>query len=233
MKKRRTARIVGAIVLLALIAAAIWQRNNLEAAWILLTKNSEEISAQLDDKRQAMQKEIEEQTGVALQVPTPQQRDEVLSGQKTAEELREELGLNEPSTASGVGERPTGTQTGTKNDPVRQAEIIRACSSEMLTCEIDVMARLSALKDAALDEWEALPEAERTSARKKKIAAEGLKQCYRLETEVDAQVRAIIAKYKTELTAVGGDTSVLDTLWRYYESEKATQKAYYTDQYLR
>lgn len=38
--------------------------------------------------------------------------------------------------------------------------------------------------------------------------------------------------YRTQLEALGADTMILDSLWKYYCDEKASQKAYYLNKYI-
>ena len=111
-------------------------------------------------------------------------------------------------------------------------EQVNLCVAELYACEVDLMAQLGQMKQAAIDQWVALPPGERTAAKKSEIGLAGLDACYKLEVVVDDRVDAILSRYETPIRELGGDTAVLDELWRYYCDKKADQKAYYMDKYL-
>jgi len=95
------------------------------------------------------------------------------------------------------------------------------------------MAKLGELKQKALDQWNALPENRRTNQRLRRIGFSGLTQCYALEEETDKQVREILDRYRPLMERAGGDLSVINQLWNYYMEEKADEKAYYLNKYLK
>lgn len=111
-------------------------------------------------------------------------------------------------------------------------DLVDRCTAELYACEVDLMARLGEMKQAAVAEWTALAPEERTNERKLKIGFAGLDQCYELEVEINAQVKAILANYRTPLEELKADTAVLDDLWIYYCEKKENTKAYYMDKYL-
>ena len=94
------------------------------------------------------------------------------------------------------------------------------------------MAELGSMKQKALDEWNSLDAEEQTTQRLQQIGLDGLMKCYDLEVATDQEVKAILATYRTKLEAIGADTAVLDSLWKYYSDEKASQKAYYIQKYF-
>ena len=95
-----------------------------------------------------------------------------------------------------------------------------------------VMAHLGEMKQAAINEWNGLSGAERTTARKMEISMAGLRKCYDYEVEVDAKVKEILAAYRERMTAIGESTGPIDNLWSYYCDEKEAEKTYYFDKYL-
>ena len=233
---------LGALVILVIGIGGIcvWQRNNLQALLIFATQDSREIADNAARKRQEHQEAIEEKVPVVVRPPSTQQSDALLDRQVTAEELKEELGITglldrekqrQEQTSPPAGEeKPPGQAV--QPERSREEELVNLCLAELYACKIDLMEVLGEWKQEAVDEWNSLSAAERTEDRKKEIGFAGLDKCYELETEVDDQVRAILNRYKEQLAAIDGDTSVTGTLWGYYEDEKAAEKAYYMDKYL-
>lgn len=204
-----------ALLLLAAIALAWWQRDNLKALYQAKTEDAETILHESQVQIETRQKELE-QYNVILKAPTQEEKDELLSGGsiKTPEQ-KEPI----PEIIPTVGQ------------PTAQS-VLERCVQELYDCEIDLMTRLGTMKQAAIDDWNALPVSQRTKTKKLEIGYRGLDACYKLEVEIDTQVQEILAKYRTELESIHADTVPLDTLWEYYCEEKASTKAYYLNKYL-
>lgn len=223
-------------ILLAVLAAlalllgglCVWQWNNIQALYAFLTMDSEEIAGNLELKREEHHQAIRETVGeLTVNAPTTAQSDAILSGRVTSEEVKQELGITEQLARTEAEEQDPTVQGPTEGD------LINSCIAELYGCKIDVIAVLGGMKEAALAEWNGLPEEQRTEARLKEIGFEGLNRCYELEAVVDDQVREILGRYREKLRRIDGDPGILDTLWDYYEDEKAAEKAYYLDKYVR
>ena len=210
-----------ALLLLGVGALFWWQRDNLKALYQAKTADAETILRESQAQLETHQKELE-QYDVILKAPTQEEKDELLSGGgvKTAEQDKTD-----------TVKEPVPEETSAAEQPTAQS-ILDRCVQELYDCEIDLMARLGAMKQAAIDEWRALPDSQRTKAKKLEIGYRGLDACYKLEVEIDAQVQEILAKYRTELESINADTAPLDTLWKHYCEEKASTKAYYLNKYL-
>ena len=216
-----------AAVILSAAALCVWQWNNIQAVYTFLTRDSEEIARSLETKREEHHQAIQETVGeLTVSAPTTAQSDAILSGQVTPEEVKEELGITEQLARTQAEE-----QTPAAQGPTEQ-ELVNSCVAELYGCKIDIMAVLAELKQEALDEWNSLPLEERTDTRLKELGFAGLNQCYELEETVNVQVREILARYREKLSQINGDLTILDTLWDYYEDEKAAEKAYYLDKYM-
>lgn len=206
------------IVVAAAVGLCIWQRENLTAVYTVLTSDSESIAAELDKTREESQQALSERVELNVSPIDTEQSNAILSGSKTADEVKEELGITAQLDLSGSEETAE--------------ELINTCVAELYACQVDIMETLSALKQEALDEWYALSPEERTSTKKKEIGLAGLNKCYALEAAVDDQVREILERYRARLDAMDADDGVLDDLWDYYSKEKAAEKAYYLDKYM-
>lgn len=208
-----------AALILIIAALAIWQRNNIEALYAFAAKDSQQIAQELGRQRQEHQQAIAEQAPITVTPPSTQQSNDILSGAATAEQVKQELGI--------------AGQLDKAGSEITAEEVINTCVAELYACKVDIMAELAELKQAALATWNGLPDDERTDARLRQIGLEGLEACYDLEVAVDDQVQQILSSYRTRLKALDADTAILDTLWEYYCDEKAAEKAYYLDKYLR
>ena len=225
-------------ILLAVLAAlvllvgglCVWQWDNIQAVYAFLTKDSAQIAQELEQKREEHHQAIADIVGgLEVQAPTAQQGDAILSGAMTPEQVKEELGITAQLEKTEPARDPQAGEEGAA-EAVR--ELLRRCVAELYACKVDILGTLAQLKQEALAEWFALPAEQQTDTRLKEIGLAGLRKCYDLEVEVDRQVDGILDRYRVQLEAIGGDTSVLKELRAYYENEKTAEKAYYMDKYL-
>ena len=216
-----------AVILAALTALAVWQRNNLKAFYLFLTLDTENVAQQMEQTREEHFQKLETEHQITVRAPDRAQSDALLNGDMTAEEVKQVLGI--------VPTEPTEPIEPTQNEqaPKKTAQdLINECTAELYACKVDTMAMLGELKQQALEEWKAMPASERTKQAKIKLGLAKLNVCYEREVAVDSQVQAILDKYRPLLEEIGADTSVLGTLWEYYCEEKASEKAYYMNMYL-
>ena len=209
-----------AALVLALADLCLWQRNNIQALYTFLSQDSEDIAQGLEDKRKEHHQAIQDALGgLEVEVPTTEQSDAILSGQVTPEEVKEALGITEEL------EKPEDPEGPTAED------LVRRCVAELYACKVDIMAVLGELKQAAVDQWLALSPEEQTSTKLKEIGFAGLNECYRLEAEVDDQVREILGRYREQLKQAGA-TSPFWTICGPTTPTRRRRKAYYLDKYL-
>ncbi len=219
--KRWKKILLGVLVALVVLIGGlcIWQWNNLRAVYAFMTQDSQTIAESLENQRAEHQQAIQEQVPITVAPPSTQQSDAILAGQTTPEQVKEELGIT--------------AQLDTAGNEQSAEELVNSCVAELYACKVDIMAELGVMKQEAVAQWNALSDAERTDAKLREIGMAGLEDCYDLEVAVDNQVQEILARYRTQLTQIGADTKILDTLWKYYCDEKASEKAYYLDKYMR
>ena len=213
MKKKKALLIVLLLVIAVLGALAFWQRDNLKALYRAKTEDAETILEEAAAQSEVRQKELEEY-GVTLKMLTREEMDTLLNGGSVAQD----------------GVIPTDKTLSA--EPGTAKDIIERCIQELYDCEIALMSRLGTMKQEALNEWRALPETQKTKAKKLEIGYRGLDACYNLEVGIDAQVQGILAKYRAELESIKADTAPMNTLWKHYCEEKASAKAYYLNKYL-
>lgn len=216
-----------AVLVVVLGALALWQWKNLKALHAALTLDRETLAMNMQDKADEHQKALEN-SGITVSRPSSQQTEDLLDGKVTADEVKEALGIAVPSTSKGKPEQSGADSAGA----AAAEELLNQCVAELYSYQIDLMAKLGEMKQAAVDEWVALPKEERTDLAKQEIGMEGLRQCYSMEAETDSDVEAILARYRKQLEQIGADTSTLNELWSYYCEEKETQKAFYLNKYL-
>lgn len=204
------------LLLLAIAGLFVWQGENIRALYKALTADTKTIAADLAQIRDEHHKAIEEEYDVILKVKpvTTEQSEELLDGTKTPEEVKQEMGYISSGALS------------------NKDDIVAQCVAELYAYKADVMGYLGGLKQAAVQQWNALAPSERTKAKKAQIASAGLQQCYTYEAQVDGRVQEIIGIYREKILAIGESSAPIDILWNYYCDEKEAEKSYYFNKYL-
>lgn len=212
-----------ALVVLLLVVAGlcIWQRDNLKAFFLYLSTDADTIAEQRDQLYQDQMKELEEELGGELPfvLPSKEQVDALLNGEKDSEQVKQEMGI--PSQPA----KPQGSSV-TKEDLVNQ------CVSELYAYKAEVMGTLGGIKGSMMAQWTSLPAEQRTTSKKMELGMAALRQCYAYEVTVDSNVQACLNKYRGKLAAIGESTAAMDTLWQQYCAQKESEKAYYMGKYL-
>lgn len=238
------------IILLVLLAAVIgvlvWQRDNVAALYTALTTDQETILQDMEQSHQELENSLS-QYDITIHAPSKEQNEALLNGTASADEIKESLGLTDSqdampsgqgsaessggSGASGESQQPSG-QTETDTTQAQANKLIEKCMDELYTYQVDLMAQLGDMKQQALAQWNSLDAEQQTPQKLREIGLDGLMQCYDLEVISDKKVKSLLETYRMQLEEIGADTTVLDTLWKYYSDEKASQKAYYINKYF-
>ena len=91
------------------------------------------------------------------------------------------------------------------------------------------LAKLGRLEQAAIEEYKARPEKERTAAAKRKIVLAKASEVLEFEKTCDAQVEELLRQLEKTLVAEKEDVSIIKKIQAAYEDEKSLKKAYYLD----
>ena len=238
MSKTKKFVVIFLLLLLVIITSiGIWQRKNIKAIYTAFTSNSENIAYNIEKQNQENMEILKKEFDVDVSLPTTEQTNELLEGKITAEELKSSLGLdNNSDINSEQSEKTTNLtteDTASNNSNENTAnDIVNNCVSELSSYKIDLMSQIGQLKNEAIGTWNSLPKEARTKSKMYEIGMAGLNKCYAIEATADANVKSVLNKYKSQLSNIGADTAIIDTLWNQYCSEKESQKAYYINMYM-
>lgn len=250
MKRRKRIWIYVLLILLAAVAAVvIWQRQNIRAVYTVVTADKETIAQDLAEKDSKKQ-ELLDRYDVPVTLPTMEQREQMIKGKLSAGELKQQMGLLPADESGEAGSEKPGKpgQTGkppaaapqttpaavpeAPDDPAaKAAALVEDCIRSLCDLQVDMLEELGSYRQDALNEWNALSKEERTENRKMQIALNGLDRCEALEKQSDAKVQALLDACRGELSALGASTDVIDELWDSYSAEKQATKTYFLSQY--
>ncbi len=240
MKKRYAVLL---IILLAVAALCFWQRNNIEALFIFATNNAEDTQRLIEENREKLNKELEKYTDVVPRQLTAEEEEKIASGELSVADATKML-IEEEPIKDGAAEKPEDGQktespetkpaekpaanTGTvKKDKSKENAIIKRYTAELYSMKAYYIGQLNQIEGRARTEFSSMSAAEKKNLSKAAFVGKYAGYATSLLGECDSKVNSLLADMKTELSEVGGDTSIISTIRQAYEGEKAARKAYY------
>jgi len=228
-KHRRTVPFIIAAVLILLLASLIYyQFGNIRAAYLAVTQTPEQLLASIDNQRSELKTELEQYQVTDVRDLTVEETMQLLSGSLKAEQVKELITVK-PQEAS-----PPAVMAGvSKNGPLSGKvlteavnKIVDAYAVEFYALKAEYLSKLGATRKGAVDEFLSYPPEKRTDKLKRGIVADHLITASALEVDCDNKVKQLLSAMKTELTAIGGDLTIIGKINQSYENEKELQKAY-------
>lgn len=248
-RKRKLLTVVAAVAAAAALLAW-WQRDNLRAGWL----SARYSDAQLQDRLQANEEKTEKIIEGALPEGQTMGRlddeerqalqDGALDPKEAVKRILERSGMSAEeaekaaagqaeSAPDGAQETSPGTQTQQSGDGTDAAARIKVLIAQVYVMRDSFVARLGAIRDAALAEYKALPASERTKTKKMELAGRCIDQAGALEADCDSQVDAVLSELTQLLKSTGGDMSLVSEIREVYANEKALKKADYLNTYFK
>lgn len=210
--------IVCGLLIVVLGIIAFTQRDNIHSYIMSKQYTDDELTQMLADEKADMMDMLAPYLPEDMRDLTAEEEFQVISGKMTVEEAKTAMGItNEPDVES---------QSNTSKKD-QSAAIIVNYSSRLYSIKASFLGQIGALASAAENEFYALPTEERNSSSKASIIAKYLGQASSLEDSCDSQVSSTLSAMRSELDAIGADTSIVGQLQSSYEEQKAAEKAYY------
>jgi hypothetical protein len=223
---------LGALILVAAVVA-LFQRENIEAFIVSRRFTQEELEDKLATSDAAAEKILEKLPEVSVRPPTEEEKERIRRGEVSEEDAVKMILT--PSGPSSGSKPAVGGDVESSAVPVtpedererRAAELI----AEVYVLRESMTGRIEDIIGAAKSDFDALPSDERTSAKKREIAARYIGEISSLEKDCDARMLDIIGELKTILSETDGDTAVADEIMQAYKDEKNLKKSYFLSQY--
>ena len=220
---KKVVLIIFAVILLALTAIGIWQRNNIKALYYFMTVgSSKDITTRIENTKKEREEIISNYISGKVRDFTTEEEELIISGELAVEDATElirsdyEKSVEEEKTDSG------------KNAEVSDFEQYIADNIiQLYSYKAYYLGQLGQIESAAVKDYSALPNNERTLVSKQSIVDRYIGRANALLTECDAKVNAIMSNLEQRLKAENMDTELVNKIGSSYEEEKALKKAYY------
>lgn len=231
-------------LLLASVALAVWQRENLNVLRLYQKYTQEELEEKLVENNQAIREAVATAPEITVRDLTDEERQALRDGTLSKEELVEQL--LDANGSAGAGLQPV---PGTKEEPSSQAPEQAqtahqpqlseedACSAyrqglSALIAQVYVLREeytiaLENMENAAKADYQAIPVNKRTKTALAGLVSTYLSKGSALEKECDGKMDAIVAEMETLITENQGDMTLVDIVVNTYADEKSLKKAWY------
>ena len=220
MKKNKVLKIIGTVlwVLLVLLAMA--------ALCVVLY-----VRSMVSGLPETLPDDSADSTQVTL---TDDELDKLFSGEITLEELTDEATASSSGIASsGKQETAAGTSSsGTASASEKPASSsdkqeasyekeVKALLKQLYSVKARAEAELNSCIAGAKAEFYALPESQRTQARKVSIVLARSGRLYAMQASYDREVESIVSQMRAVLTANGQSTALADQAMASYKAQKS------------
>ena len=246
---KKALKITGIVLAVLLVAAAgllWWQRDNLRAVSLSFRHSGEELTQMKEESRQRVESAAQAIEGVTVRDLTPEEKAALAADEVSREEIIARL-TAKPAASEPTEAEPAGTEASVPAaaGAVESAEAPAAdslnASAEQPTLEDQLAALLAEIYvmqseyttwleqkyAAAIEEYAALDEDQRTTSAKYNIGMSYMQEALAKEDECDARMETILGQISELLTQMGRDQSLVSDIQTAYDEEKAATKAYY------
>jgi len=249
VKKRKTGWYIFGAILLLICLGLFWQRDNIRAGLLFLRYSKDDLNTKIAENNALVDEAISKIPEISIRPLTDEERRMLQEGIISEEDAMDIL-LGDPGTSpppqnenqtddpGGPDDLPAPTEEHKDVSPApsqddRKAKYARIAEliAGIYVMRDSYISKLENIKTAALTEYNALPENERTESKKRALMLQCISQASKLEAESDEKMDGILSELSSLLKEVGGDMSIVSDIKAAYAEEKALKKAYYMNLY--
>lgn len=222
MKRLLTVLTVLFLVLaIGVAGVSLWQRENIKSVLVGITEDAVEIERQRKENQSNLVDELNEYMDVPVRELTDEEKQQIENGEISTTDVYQEV-FEANATESGA-------ETATLSD---KDSIISKYMAQLYGLQNTYTARAEALISQGASYYENRKASEQASSARAATIAHFTSKVRGLESECDGKVEAVISNLKTDLEAIGADTSIITTIRATYENEKKLKLSYYASKYL-
>ena len=209
------------ILAIGVAGVSLWQRENIKSILVGITENAAEIERQRNENQSNLVDELNEYMDVPVRELTDEEQQQIENGETSATDVYQEV------FAENTAE--SGAETTALSD---KDSIISKYMAQLYGLQNTYTARAEALISQGANYYENLKTTGQASSARATTIAHFTPKVRGLESECDGKVEAVLSNLKTDLEAIGADTSIIATIRTTYENEKKLKLSYYANKYL-
>lgn len=239
------------VLIAAVLAVGIWQKDNVISFVNSLRYSDTEIADKLDDNGKKLQKIVDETEYIDIRGGLTEEEENALKnneitqddaiklvrGETTLEQIKSgensETVDDVKTEASAPVQNPNnevGKSDGTPSKEEIMKDNVSNIIAQLYVVKSDFINKLHEVGSKAYETYKANGSDKSTLTS---IADSYAGEIGGLESECDAKVDELLVQLKTELEKGGGDLSLISQVKDYYYKEKSLTKSYYINKYMK
>lgn len=231
------------VIVAAIAALAIWQMDNINAVITARSTSQEDIAQQISTSKANTQKEIEKYNIPIARDFTLEEEMEIQNGTLSVEEAVKRIMKTSSAAAEGEESAEKGGSNGVQGtqgssagadngeELTKEQQIVAKYLKEMYTLKAYYIGELGAFERDLKSQYKSTYGTDKNAAAIAKVVQNNMGRVISLESECDKKVDGILANMKSELEAIGADTSIVTVVEDSYVNEKSLRKSYYLSLY--
>lgn len=225
MKKvLKTLLIIFVVIVILVSALCVWQWKNIKS----IIKGVEEDSASIEKSRNENQEVLVVDVNAFMDNPiremTVEEIEQINRGEITVTDVYQKI----------FEEKQTETQPQAAKKPTRTKDsIISKYMAELYKLQNEYTALAETTIKSGASYYESIKKHPQDKSARAATITHFTPIVRKIESECNAKVEAVIKNMKTELEAIGEDTSITETVRKTYEKEKQLKLSYYANKYLK
>ncbi len=203
------------VIIIALTAFAIYQRNNISAIVTSISKTETQIAEKLNESKKELENELKDKYSTDVTDLTADEEKQIMKGELSVEKAVENINKKYEDS---------------KKNQTNSSEVDKLIGDkviELYSLKAYYLGQLGQMEATIKREYSQLPKEKQNLVGIKDLANKYMGTALSLLNQCDAQVENLLSALEKDLKKFKADTSILKTIRDTYEQEKAMKKAYY------
>jgi hypothetical protein len=231
------------IIVVAVAALAVWQRDNINAFIRAQNTTQEDIAQEISESKANTQKALEQYNIPVKRDFTLEEEEAIRKGtlsvedavklimSDSADDAEADSAQANGSTEASNGETGSTQASSGNTELTREQQIVADHLTQMYSLKAYYIGQLGVLEQDLKAQYKSANGDGKNAAAIAKVVQSNMGRVVSLESECDSKVDAILADMKSELEAIGADTSIVQVAEDSYINEKSLRKSYYLSLY--
>ena len=227
---KKILKILLVIILAFIIAVAgllLWQWKNVESILMGVSQNSKQIEQKRNENQETLVGDVNDYMDTPAREMTEEEIGQIERGETTAAEVYQKI----------FEEKNKETENTIPEQAVANAKdkdrIISQYMSELYRLQNEYTAKAEATIAQGASYYESIKKHPQDAAARASTITKFTSVVRNLEKECDSKVESVIKNMRADLTAIGADTSIIESVRATYANEKQLKLSYYANKYLK
>ena len=208
--------VIFAVLIVLGTGFCVWQADNIKAVFNSFKYTDDQIDKMIAENKESLEKEIKDKYDIVSDF-TEEDEAKIISGEMSVEDA-----VNKKRA-----ELEKAQQNGANDVVSKTNKIVSNRIIEFYSLKAYYLGQLGQMEAKVKKDYADMPVEKKNLVGKKELVSKYMSVASSLLAQCDAKMTELTAQLEKEIKAVGGDTSIIDTINNAYENEKNLKKAYY------